>query len=91
MLTRPVHPYTRGLLASVPDFRSDTATGKREIPGLPPNQTTLEPGCRFAERCSLVQPSCRIARPALERIGGEDGRHRAACPVVITKERLAVS
>jgi oligopeptide/dipeptide ABC transporter ATP-binding protein len=91
VLTRPVHPYTRGLLASVPDFRSDTATGKREIPGLPPNQTTLEPGCRFAERCSLTQPSCRVARPVLRGVGGEDGGHRAACPVVIAAEELAVA
>lgn len=87
VLTRPVHPYTRGLLASVPDFRSETATGTREIPGLPPNQTKVEPGCRFVERCSIAQPTCLVRRPALTLVGGGGGFHRAACPVVVEAER----
>jgi oligopeptide/dipeptide ABC transporter ATP-binding protein len=85
VLTSPVHPYTRGLLSSVPDFRSETATGTREIPGLPPNQTKIEPGCRFADRCSLVQSSCRKHRPVLASVG-RGGSHRAACPVVAASE-----
>ena len=90
VLTRPVHPYTRGLLASVPDFRSEIATGTREIPGLPPNQTKVEPGCRFAERCSMAEPSCRLHRPVLQLVGDGSAPHRAACPVVIAAERLAL-
>ncbi|WP_422366276.1 ABC transporter ATP-binding protein [Pelagibius sp.] len=86
VLTSPVHPYTKGLLASVPDFRSETATGTREIPGLPPDQTRLEPGCRFADRCNLVEPSCRAKRPELTHVGGAHVPHRAACPVVIGAE-----
>ena len=88
VLSAPVHPYTRGLLASVPDFRSETATGTREIPGLPPDQTRLLPGCSFAERCSLAQSSCRTHRPALTRVGGVALPHRAACPVVIRSEGI---
>ena len=88
VLTNPVHPYTRGLLASVPDFRSPTASGAREIPGLPPNQTKLEAGCRFAPRCGQVQDRCRVRRPALEHIGGGEHPRMVACPVVLTVEGL---
>ena len=86
VLTAPVHPYTRGLLASVPDFRSDTACGTREIPGLPPDQTRILPGCRFADRCPQAEASCRAKRPDLIRVGGAQVPHRAACPVVIRAE-----
>ncbi len=89
VLTAPVHPYTRGLLASVPDFRSELASGAREIPGMPPSQTHVVPGCRFAERCTLAQLSCRTRRPALMPVGGRTAPHRAACPVVIAAEGLS--
>jgi peptide/nickel transport system ATP-binding protein len=88
VLTRPVHPYTRGLLASVPDFRSESATGTKEIPGLPPNQVKLEAGCRFADRCDHVQPSCRAKRPRLQTLKIDGVAHRVACPVIITSERI---
>jgi len=88
VLTAPVHPYTRGLLASVPDFRSDNATGTKEIPGIPPNQAQLEPGCRFADRCELVQPQCRTHRPPLVKVGIGAIPHRVACPVVIAAEGI---
>ena len=86
VLTSPVHPYTRGLLASVPDFRSDRANGTREIPGLPPDQTRILPGCRFADRCAHAEVSCRERRPELLRVGGSEVPHRAACPIVISAE-----
>lgn len=86
VLTAPVHPYTRGLLASAPDFRSDTASGAHEIPGLPPDQTRLAPGCMFADRCAQAEPSCRARRPQLVRVGGAATPHRAACPIVIAAE-----
>jgi oligopeptide/dipeptide ABC transporter ATP-binding protein len=91
VLTAPVHPYTRGLLASVPDFRSDAVTGTREIPGLPPDQTRLVPGCRFVDRCDRAEPSCRTHRPELSKIGGDDVSHSAACPVVMKAEGIAVN
>ena len=89
LLTAPVHPYTRGLLASVPDFRSETATGTKEIPGIPPNQAQLMPGCRFADRCDLVLPACHNHRPRLQTIAVGDVPHRVACPVVIAAEGIA--
>ena len=91
VLTGPVHPYTRGLLASVPDFRADERAATREIPGLPPNQTTLEPGCRFAERCGFVEPQCRVHRPPLATIAATGVPHRVACPVVVRREGIAVN
>ncbi|ESX64641.1 ABC transporter ATP-binding protein [Mesorhizobium sp. M0959] len=90
VLTRPVHPYTRGLLASVPDFRADERAATREIPGLPPNQIRLEPGCRFAERCELVEAGCRQHRPPLQTISASTSPHRVACPVVLKREGIAV-
>ena len=89
VLTTPMHPYTRGLLASVPDFRSDNATGTREIPGIPPSQTRLEPGCRFVDRCDRAEAACRTHRPKLQTVGTGPVPHRVACPVVIAAEGIA--
>ncbi|WP_395015025.1 ABC transporter ATP-binding protein [Dongia sp.] len=90
VLTRPVHPYTRGLLASVPDFRSaDAAQALREIPGSPPSQIRLEAGCRFADRCALVEPACRQSRPVLQPVPGSSAGHSAACPVVLREQGAA--
>ncbi len=89
VLTAPVHPYTRGLLASVPDFRSESATGTKEIPGIPPNQAQLMPGCRFADRCDRVLPACHSHRPRLQTIATGEVPHRVACPVVIAAEGIA--
>lgn len=89
ILTDPLHPYTRGLLASVPDFRSDTASGTKEIPGLPPNQSKLEPGCRFADRCDRVEAACRSHRPALMPVMRGTAPRRVACPVVLQQEGIA--
>jgi oligopeptide/dipeptide ABC transporter ATP-binding protein len=83
-----VHPYTRGLLASVPDFRSDSASGTKEIPGIPPNQARLEAGCRFADRCDRVEPQCHTRRPRLQTVGNGPVPHRVACPVVIAAEGI---
>ena len=88
VLTAPMHPYTRGLLASVPDFRSDNATGTREIRGIPPSQTRLEPGCRFADRCDRAEAACRTHRPKLQTVGTGAVPHRVACPVVIAAEGI---
>jgi oligopeptide transport system ATP-binding protein len=61
----PLHPYTRGLLASMP--RVDTPVGQMlaAIPGQPPNLQRLPGGCAFAPRCPLVEPRCRAAVPPL--------------------------
>jgi oligopeptide transport system ATP-binding protein len=65
---RPRHPYTAGLLKSVP--RLDEPPGARlvPIPGNPPDLTALPPGCAFADRCPFVIDRCRIERPELREI-----------------------
>ncbi len=66
----PRHPYTRGLLASIP--RADAAQERlTEIPGLVPGLTDMPPGCAFAPRCGLATDRCRQSAPALE--AGRDG------------------
>ena len=76
LYAHPHHPYTRGLMASVP--RLDGDTGKRLVPieGQPPNLAMLPPGCAFAPRCSFVSEACRRIRPPLRDIGAQ---HQAAC------------
>lgn len=72
----PKHPYTAGLLASVPRLDLPRKRKLRVIPGLPPNLARLLPGCPFAPRCSLAIDKCREKMPELEEIGPE---HRVAC------------
>ena len=71
----PQHPYTRGLLATLP---GSGAPGSRlpAIPGQVPDLRRLPPGCRFSDRCALVEPACRVVEPALRPA---DAEHRAAC------------
>ena len=59
---RPAHPYTRGLLRSIP--RLDQGAGTlATIPGLPPNLTRIPPGCPFHPRCPVAQPICASVIP----------------------------
>ena len=61
----PRHPYTSGLLASIP--RLDQVTGRRLIPidGQPPDLARMPPGCAFRPRCPRATPECDTTRPAL--------------------------
>jgi oligopeptide/dipeptide ABC transporter ATP-binding protein len=72
----PRHPYTRGLLASVPRLDEGISLdGKRrlvEIPGMVPRLDALPPGCRFQDRCPRKQPLCSTEAPPLREI--EPGR-----------------
>jgi oligopeptide/dipeptide ABC transporter ATP-binding protein len=72
----PSHPYTLGLLASVP--RLDQPRGERLVPiqGQPPDLTLLDDGCAFRPRCRFATAQCNDAIPTLETVG--DG-HLSAC------------
>ncbi len=72
----PKHPYTLGLLASLPSLATDPASDLPAIPGQPPDALATPPGCAFAERCPQVMDRCLRERPAL---GTTQGRHAAAC------------
>jgi peptide/nickel transport system ATP-binding protein len=74
VLSRPGHPYTHALVASVPRIG---ATGlPLPIAGSPPSLFQLPTGCRFAPRCGLVKDACRTGRPDLEPAGPE---RKVAC------------
>ncbi|MFD7625914.1 ABC transporter ATP-binding protein [Streptomyces sp. NPDC059851] len=71
----PAHPYTRGLLDSMPRL-SDGADDEplRAIPGSPPSLLTPAPGCTFAPRCPKAAAPCTDDRPALRAYGQQPGR-----------------
>ena len=72
---RPSHPYTEGLLASIPDLEADVHR-LTAIPGTLPNPHELPPGCRFQPRCTYGRDECAAGVPSLVPVA--DG-HRAAC------------
>ena len=79
LFASPMHPYTRGLMASIPTLPSPGKnTGARlvEIPGMVPSLTRLPKGCAFAPRCGLAIPRCREEYPPLQTFGAD---HLAAC------------
>ena len=75
----PAHPYTRGLLDSIPSI-DDERERLRTIPGMLPNPAALPPGCRFAPRCFWRIPACAATTPPLDPAGaGYGADHDAAC------------
>ncbi|MBR0894500.1 ABC transporter ATP-binding protein [Bradyrhizobium tropiciagri] len=75
----PLHPYTRGLMASMPAviaLGAESDARLNEIPGMVPSLTKLPPGCAFAPRCKLAIDRCRQEYPPLNEI---KTNHWAAC------------
>lgn len=72
----PTHPYTRGLLASIPTLDTTPKSRLSIIEGMVPGLLDLPAGCRFANRCPHVQPACENAPPETEDV--EPG-HQVAC------------
>jgi oligopeptide/dipeptide ABC transporter ATP-binding protein len=73
---QPRHPYTKALLASIPDATDGGARRLKSIEGQPPDLGNLPPGCPFAPRCPSVMERCRRDYPPDFRISPE---HVAAC------------
>jgi peptide/nickel transport system ATP-binding protein len=76
LFENPAHPYTKGLLQSIPRLGAKFTTGKqplKEIPGIVPNLIHLPPGCSFASRCSEVTERCRQERPPLFKLADNHG------------------
>jgi oligopeptide transport system ATP-binding protein len=67
----PQHPYTAGLLSSMPRLDEQEATRLATIPGQPPNLQRLPPGCAFTDRCGYAFERCPIERPELRPVGPE--------------------
>ena len=61
----PLHPYTRGLLASIPRLDAPTGQKLRPIEGQPPDLARMPAGCAFQPRCQVAQPDCTATRPAM--------------------------
>jgi len=72
----PKHPYTLGLLASVPRLDVHMSENLRVIKGLPPNLARLPKGCSFAPRCDYAMDRCREEKPVLEKV---DEDHYRTC------------
>jgi len=76
LFASPKHPYTKGLLASVPVLSQDpTGKLKKErlttIPGLVPDLLRLPQGCRFQERCTYADEGCRVQEPDLREVSSD--------------------
>jgi peptide/nickel transport system ATP-binding protein len=78
LFDRPAHPYTRGLMESIPRRKARTARKKRlyEIPGMVPNLREPIAGCAFAPRCAFARDRCRSEAPPIREIGKA---HSVAC------------
>ncbi|MCS6853290.1 MAG: ABC transporter ATP-binding protein [Elioraea sp.] len=78
LFANPRHPYTQGLIRSIPRLdRAGAGKARLEaIPGTVPSLLSPPPGCRFAPRCRFATEACRAAEPALREV--EPG-HKVAC------------
>jgi oligopeptide/dipeptide ABC transporter ATP-binding protein len=80
LFAEPKHPYTLGLMASVPDALSERFKRKemlKTIPGVVPMMDALPSGCKFSNRCEYVFDRCHGGEPGLREIG--QGNHLVRC------------
>ncbi len=77
LYSNPQHPYTLGLMASIPSLATRPRSRLNAIKGAPPDIAHLPDGCHFAPRCTYARPACLGARPALRTVGS--AAHRMAC------------
>ena len=85
LYAHPLHPYTLGLLASVPRLDEALREKLEPIEGLPPDLINLPPGCPFVPRCKFVKPKCMEQYPPLMEVAKD---HIAACWVDVTTGEL---
>ena len=78
LFNNPQHPYTKALLSAVPsvDKKRREQTQRIDIPGDPPDPVNPPEGCRFANRCPMVQAVCGESQPELKGLSEE---HKVAC------------
>lgn len=81
LYSQPLHPYTKGLIESIPVADPDYEKQKRKVmlDGEVPSPINPKPGCRFCDRCNLVTKLCRNEEPKLKDIGNG---HKVACHVL---------
>jgi oligopeptide/dipeptide ABC transporter ATP-binding protein len=83
----PAHPYTRGLLQSVPDLKTDRRRPLGTIAGTVPPLQAMLPGCAFEPRCEFRVPECGRSMPPLLEVA--EG-HWARCPVMNAKQTIGL-
>ena len=85
----PAHPYSRGLLSSMPRLDKRTAAELTTIPGQPPNLQALPPGCAFSNRCDFAFERCQQL-PALRAVapGRLKACHLETMPPLEARTRL---
>lgn len=76
LLTAPKHPYTVGLIRSVPLLEARKTKRLHSIPGFPPDMSNVPAGCPFASRCEYAQEICLKEVPELKPVSGN---HMCAC------------
>lgn len=76
LFRQPAHPYSVGLLNSIPRLDGEPRTVLNTIPGVVPSIDQLGPGCRFAGRCRHAREHCRTDQPPMQLVGDS---HQAAC------------
>jgi peptide/nickel transport system ATP-binding protein len=79
LFVSPLHPYSHGLLTSVPTLGMPKDRELNVIPGQVPNPLHFPPGCKFHPRCPLAEERCRKEEPLLEEV--QPG-HWAACHLI---------
>ena len=83
---RPLHPYTWGLLRSIPRLDESEKEPLHPIQGMPPSLINVPSGCSFHPRCPYVMDVCKTDVPALQPV---DGHHASACHLSLAdKERI---
>jgi oligopeptide/dipeptide ABC transporter ATP-binding protein len=75
VFAEPKHPYTKGLLDSVP-VNAERGAELKSIGGSPPDLHSIPEGCVYQERCPLAREICRTTRPPLDAVGA---RRKSAC------------
>ncbi len=81
LFANPVHPYTSGLLGSIPGYGANVVSAEQKmagtrlrlptIAGMVPDLRELPRGCRFQDRCDRVEARCRASEPPLVELGGD--------------------
>ena len=92
VLEHPIHPYTKALLAALPEVNVRRRRTRYRVTGEIPTLVHPPPGCRFAARCPFVIDRCRTEEPQLRELAGEPGRlvacHRAEEVADVAPEEL---
>ena len=76
LFASPKHPYTQGLLSSIPKLETPSKQKLKTIEGMVPDLQHLPRGCRFQNRCDFVSDQCKIETPPLEKV---DDTHSVSC------------